>query len=175
MDLWFGSLDGKSCSRGLYSTMHLSEHAAVASDNFPKNSATLDQNRYGDTTEGEELIRAVRKARFRLGPFLALMFAISILDRSNVGFAKEALKVDAHIGDTAFALGAGIFFIGYAGCGVTSAGSRSGWARFDGRRGGGAHQGQGGDSMDDGDGGPNCCRVAGGAGEGDRDDDDGDA
>jgi MFS family permease len=42
------------------------------------------------------------------------MFAISILDRSNVGFAKEALKVDSHIGDSAYAFGAGIFFIGYA-------------------------------------------------------------
>src|ERR1700761_626189 len=56
---------------------------------------------------------AVRKARARLGPFLALMFSIAILDRSNVGFAREALRVDSHIGDAAFALGAGIFFIGY--------------------------------------------------------------
>ncbi len=95
-------------------TMHLSEHATVTSRSPPKNSVTLKQNPYSHATEGEELKRALRKARFRLGPFLALMFAISILDRSNVGFAREALKVDAHIGDTAFALGAGIFFIGYA-------------------------------------------------------------
>jgi MFS family permease len=61
-----------------------------------------------------DLASAVRKARLRLSPFLALMFAVSILDRSNVGFAKDALKIDAHIGDTAFALGAGIFFVGYA-------------------------------------------------------------
>jgi MFS family permease len=42
------------------------------------------------------------------------MFATSILDRSNVGFAKDALRADVHIGDAAFAVGAGIFFIGYA-------------------------------------------------------------
>jgi sugar phosphate permease len=42
------------------------------------------------------------------------MFATSILDRSNVGFAKDALRADVHIGDAAFAIGAGIFFIGYA-------------------------------------------------------------
>lgn len=57
---------------------------------------------------------ASQKALRRLGPFLALMFAISILDRANVGFAKEALKADVGIGDTAFAFGAGIFFVGYA-------------------------------------------------------------
>jgi MFS family permease len=62
----------------------------------------------------ETLAQALKKARWRLGFLLALMFAASILDRSNVGFAKDALRLDAHIGDRAFALGAGIFFIGYA-------------------------------------------------------------
>lgn len=62
----------------------------------------------------ELLDSAVRKARLRLAPFLALMFALSMLDRSNVGFVKQALQVDANIGNAAFALGAGIFFIGYA-------------------------------------------------------------
>lgn len=60
------------------------------------------------------LASAVRKARMRLTPFLALMFALSMLDRSNVGFVKQALQVDSNIGNAAFALGAGIFFIGYA-------------------------------------------------------------
>lgn len=62
----------------------------------------------------DELGSATCKARLRLGPFLALMFAISILDRSNVSFAKQALSADAHVNDAAYALGAGIFFIGYA-------------------------------------------------------------
>lgn len=60
------------------------------------------------------LASAVRKARLRLAPFLALMFALSFLDRANVGFVKHALQVDSNIGNAAFALGAGIFFIGYA-------------------------------------------------------------
>jgi sugar phosphate permease len=64
--------------------------------------------------QSEELKSATRKARVRLGPFLALMFAVSILDRSNVSFAKQALQGDAHINDMAYALGAGIFFLGYA-------------------------------------------------------------
>jgi MFS family permease len=62
----------------------------------------------------QPLAAAVRKARLRLAPFLALMFALSMLDRSNVGFVKQALQVDSNIGNAAFALGAGIFFIGYA-------------------------------------------------------------
>ena len=62
----------------------------------------------------QDLELASGKALRRLGPFLALMFAISIADRTNVGFAKEALKVDIGIGDAAYALGAGVFFIGYA-------------------------------------------------------------
>jgi sugar phosphate permease len=66
------------------------------------------------TPPNDPLHSATRKARSHLGPFLALMFAISILDRSNVGFAKDALRIDSHIGDSAFAFGAGIFFIGYA-------------------------------------------------------------
>lgn len=60
------------------------------------------------------LASAVRKAHLRLAPFLALMFALAMLDRSNVGFVKQALQFDAHISNAAFALGAGIFFIGYA-------------------------------------------------------------
>ncbi|MDP3673227.1 MAG: MFS transporter [Telluria sp.] len=66
------------------------------------------------TDNHSPLASAVRKARLRLAPFLALMFALAMLDRSNVGFVKQALQIDANIGNAAFALGAGIFFIGYA-------------------------------------------------------------
>jgi MFS family permease len=62
----------------------------------------------------DPLASAISKARHRLAPFLALMFALSMLDRSNVGFVKQALMVDVNIGDAAYALGAGVFFIGYA-------------------------------------------------------------
>lgn len=57
---------------------------------------------------------ALTKSRRRIIPFVALMFAMAIIDRSNVGYAKLALQADTGIGDAAFALGAGIFFIGYA-------------------------------------------------------------
>jgi sugar phosphate permease len=57
---------------------------------------------------------AVRKARWRLLPFLLLMYLLAFLDRANVGFAKDVLQADVGIGDVAFAFGAGVFFVGYA-------------------------------------------------------------
>lgn len=57
---------------------------------------------------------AVRKASIRLLPFLAFMYALAFVDRANVGFAKIAFQADTGLSDTAYALGAGIFFIGYA-------------------------------------------------------------
>lgn len=47
-------------------------------------------------------------------PMLVILYFVAFLDRTNVGFAEEALSVDRGISDGAFALGAGIFFIGYA-------------------------------------------------------------
>lgn len=63
---------------------------------------------------GGDLAAAVRKARGRLVPFLILMYTMAFLDRSNVGFAKQAFQADTGIGDAAFAFGAGLFFVGYA-------------------------------------------------------------
>jgi len=54
------------------------------------------------------------RAQKRLVPFLILMYILAFLDRANVGFAKDALQMDVGISDAAFALGAGIFFVGYA-------------------------------------------------------------
>lgn len=61
-----------------------------------------------------QLITLIRKVKFRLLPLIVLMFALAMLDRSNVGFVKHYLEVDAGISASAYALGAGIFFIGYA-------------------------------------------------------------
>lgn len=60
------------------------------------------------------LDRTVAKVQARLLPFLLLMYVLAFLDRANIGFAKKAFQADTGIGDAAFALGAGIFFIGYA-------------------------------------------------------------
>lgn len=61
-----------------------------------------------------QLAKLIRKVKFRLLPLIVLMFALAMLDRSNIGFVKHYIEVDAGIGASAYALGAGIFFIGYA-------------------------------------------------------------
>ncbi|PUA18880.1 MFS transporter [Glaciimonas sp. PCH181] len=65
-------------------------------------------------SDAPALDRAVRKATIRLLPFLALMLILAFLDRANIGFAKIAYQADTGISEAAYALGAGIFFIGYA-------------------------------------------------------------
>ncbi|MFK4640204.1 MFS transporter [Paenarthrobacter histidinolovorans] len=57
---------------------------------------------------------AISKASFRLMPMLVILYVVAFLDRTNVGFAEAALGVDKGITAGAYALGAGIFFIGYA-------------------------------------------------------------
>lgn len=65
-------------------------------------------------TEQVALKDIIRKVKFRLLPLIVLMFALAMLDRSNVGFVKHYIELDAGISASAYALGAGIFFIGYA-------------------------------------------------------------
>lgn len=60
------------------------------------------------------LERAVSKAARKIVPFLALMFVIAFLDRTNIGFAKAELQADTGLSNAAYAFGAGIFFFGYA-------------------------------------------------------------
>jgi sugar phosphate permease len=62
----------------------------------------------------EVLTSAIRKSRRRLLPFLVLMYILAFIDRANISFAKNAFQADTGVSNTAFAFGAGIFFIGYA-------------------------------------------------------------
>lgn len=57
--------------------------------------------------------RAYRKVTLRLLPFLMLCYAAAYLDRVNVGFAKLEMLGDLGFSETAYGLGAGIFFVGY--------------------------------------------------------------
>ena len=62
-----------------------------------------------------ELSELASKQVFRrLIPFLLLMYVIAFLDRSNLSFAKAEFQVNFGISASAYALGAGIFFAGYA-------------------------------------------------------------
>ena len=57
--------------------------------------------------------RTVRNVTMRLVPFLVLCYFVAYLDRVNVGFAKLSMSKDIGLSETAFGLGAGIFFIAY--------------------------------------------------------------
>ncbi len=65
-------------------------------------------------SDDDALGRATSKARRRLMPLLLVMYLVAMLDRTNIGFAKQALHASAAVSDAAFALGAGAFFITYA-------------------------------------------------------------
>ena len=57
--------------------------------------------------------RTYRRVTLRLVPFLFLCYVVAYLDRVNVGFAKLQMLADVRMSDTAYGIGAGIFFIGY--------------------------------------------------------------
>src|SRR5215211_9121742 len=57
--------------------------------------------------------RALSRIRWRLLPFLGLLYIVSYLDRVNVSFAKLTMNAAIGIDDATYAFGAGIFFIGY--------------------------------------------------------------
>jgi MFS family permease len=61
-----------------------------------------------------------RSLKWRLIPFLMACYVASYLDRVNVGFAKLHMLSDLHFSETAYGIGAGVFFIGYVLCGVPS-------------------------------------------------------
>jgi MFS family permease len=68
----------------------------------------------------DALDAAIVRARKRLAPYLMLMYVVSFLDRANISFAKQALESSVGISEHAYALGAGLFFIGYSFCGIPS-------------------------------------------------------
>ncbi len=66
------------------------------------------------TTSTTTLAHVIRKVTARLIPILLLMYILAFLDRSNLGFAKAEFQADTGLSNAAYALGAGIFFLGYA-------------------------------------------------------------
>ena len=90
----------------------------------PTDSGELDSHVDGDCPAGaarsEFLDRAVSRAYRRLTPYLMMLYVVSFLDRANVSFAKQALQTSVGVSAGAYALGAGIFFLGYSLCGFPS-------------------------------------------------------
>ena len=59
-------------------------------------------------------VATVRKVTRRLVPFLFVLYVVCFLDRVNVGFAALQMNRDLGLSATAYGLGAGILFAGYA-------------------------------------------------------------
>lgn len=57
--------------------------------------------------------RVVRKVARRLIPFLAVLYFVNYLDRTNIGFAKLTMSEELGMTVTMFGLASGLFFIGY--------------------------------------------------------------
>jgi D-galactonate transporter len=55
----------------------------------------------------------LRKVSLRLLPFLFLLYVVNILDRANVGIAKLQMVQDLEMSESAYGLGAGLFYVGY--------------------------------------------------------------
>ena len=67
-----------------------------------------------DTRTAEQVgASAKKKAIWRLGPFLGLLYLVAYIDRNNAGFAKLEMTAALQITEAAFGFAAGIFFIGY--------------------------------------------------------------
>lgn len=57
--------------------------------------------------------RVYRKVALRLVPLLFVCYAVSYLDRVNVGFARLQMDDELWFSDAVYGIGAGVFFVGY--------------------------------------------------------------
>jgi ACS family tartrate transporter-like MFS transporter len=70
--------------------------------------------------EVSALGRALRKARLRIVPLLAVCYLVAYMDRANISFAAETMNRDLRFSPSVYGLGAGLFFLSYALCEIPS-------------------------------------------------------
>ncbi len=66
-----------------------------------------------DPATNQLALRTRRKITRRLIPFLFILYIVSYLDRVNLGYAALEMTRELGFSNSAFGIGAGIFFIGY--------------------------------------------------------------
>lgn len=64
-------------------------------------------------TQPDPIGALYRKITWKLIPFLCFCYLAAYLDRINIGFAKLQMLDQLQFSETAFGLGAGLFFVGY--------------------------------------------------------------
>ncbi len=57
--------------------------------------------------------RTIRKLKWRILPFICLLYVVAYLDRINVGFAALTMNRDLGISSQQYGFAVGIFFVGY--------------------------------------------------------------
>ncbi len=63
---------------------------------------------------------ALKKARWRLLPLLAVCYLVAYMDRANISFAADSMSRDLGFTPKIYGLGAGLFFVSYALCEIPS-------------------------------------------------------
>ncbi len=76
-------------------------------------------------------VETMRKVSRRLVPFLLIAYLVSVIDRTNIGFAGMQMSHDVGLSQSMFGLAGGIFFVSYFVCEVPS---NLALARFGARR-----------------------------------------
>ncbi|MFT4243712.1 MAG: MFS transporter [Acidovorax sp.] len=75
--------------------------------------AALHAPQSGPLVETEAEKRIFSKVNWHILPLLLSAYIFAFIDRVNIGFAQLQMKTDLHLSDAVFALGAGLFFVGY--------------------------------------------------------------
>lgn len=83
------------------------------SSNMSINMSTATKERKPQAPDATAEAAVYRKVTLRLIPFLFICYGCAMIDRINVGFAKLQMSADLGFSETAYGIGAGIFFIGY--------------------------------------------------------------
>jgi ACS family tartrate transporter-like MFS transporter len=110
-----GHFAGQSILADQFAVLQEPDYAvAVDVSGTPKQIVDTILEKIGDAARETQLMKdLLTKLRWKLLPFLFLLYVVAYLDRINVGFAALQMKDQLGFSDAVYGLGASIFFLGY--------------------------------------------------------------
>ncbi len=114
-----GHFAGESILADQFATLQEPRDAVVVSVGPPPEEIVaeileqLGEARPGGPTDAHLMKSLLSKIRWKLLPFLFLLYVVGYLDRINVGFAALQMKDQLGFSESVYGLGASIFFLGY--------------------------------------------------------------
>ena len=114
-----GHFAGESILADQFATLQEPHDAVVVSVSPPPKEVVaaileqLGEARPGEPTDAHSMKSLLIKIRWKLIPFLFLLYVVGYLDRINVGFAALQMKDQLGFSESVYGLGASIFFLGY--------------------------------------------------------------